>query len=215
LRTSFGRRCVVFVRAGVGGVGVLSSVGDAGAAPVEAAAELVGGSVVVNGGFERVLSGHVDDGWATGGQAGVVTGAGGAHGGVGYAELAGDGNAGLAWLSQNNVTVPDVSGGSAELSFWTKITTAETADEAHDQLTVVVSDGQQFQPVATLTDLDVSAGFVERVVDLSAFKGRTVTLTFFGAQDPELTTTFGVDDVVVKAVDRVAQPAVPCRRAGS
>ncbi|HEY2042020.1 MAG TPA: hypothetical protein VGH11_05025, partial [Jatrophihabitans sp.] len=69
MRTSFGRRCLVIVLAGVVGVGVLSSVGDAGAAPVEAAAELVGGSVVVNGGFELVLSGHVDDGWATGGQA--------------------------------------------------------------------------------------------------------------------------------------------------
>ena len=118
-----------------------------------------------------------------------------AHGGSWYAKLDGTGATLTQSLSQS-VTVP--SGCSSYvLSFWLKITTAETTKStAYDKLTVKAAAGGTTSTLATYSNLNAGA-YTQKSFDLSAYAGRTVTLTFTGSEDYSLQTTFLVDDTAL------------------
>jgi len=100
------------------------------------------------------------------------------------------------------VTIP-AGACSATFSFWLWITTAETTTtSAFDTLTVTVrnSAGTVLSTLATFSNLNKSASYVQRSFDLSAFKGQTVRLQFHGVEDSSLQTSFIIDDTALTVV---------------
>jgi hypothetical protein len=100
------------------------------------------------------------------------------------------------------VTIP-ASACSATLSFWLKIVTAETTTVTpFDTLTVTVrnSAGTVLSTLATWSNLNKSADYVQKSFDVSAFKGQTVRLQFHGVEDSSLQTSFFVDDTALNVV---------------
>ncbi len=97
------------------------------------------------------------------------------------------------------VTIP-AEACSATFSFWLGITTAETTTTtAFDTLSVTVrnSAGTVLSTLATFSNLNKSAGYVQRSFDVSAFKGQTVRLQFHGVEDVSLQTSFIIDDTAL------------------
>jgi len=97
------------------------------------------------------------------------------------------------------VTIP-AGACSATLSFWLWITTAETTTvTAFDTLTVTVRNtaGTVLSTLATFSNLNRSATYVQRSFDVSAFKGQTVRIQFHGVEDSSLQTSFLVDDTAL------------------
>ncbi|GLW52227.1 M4 family metallopeptidase [Kitasatospora phosalacinea] len=113
------------------------------------------------------------------------------HGGSWYAWMMGYGSAATETLAQNNVAVP--SSGTPKLTFWLKVTTQESGSTAYDTLKVSANG----QTLATYSNANASSGYVQKTVDLSAFRGQTVNLQFAGQEDAYLSTVFLVDDVSV------------------
>jgi subtilisin family serine protease len=158
--------------------------------PAPAPACATTSQLVVNGGFE----GGVSPWTAT---AGVVDGAAspGPRSGAYKAWLDGYGTAHTDEISQV-VTIP-ASACSASLSFWLRVTTSETATSAVDVLTVVATDVSTWQVfvLGTWSNLTPSSSYVERRLDLGAYRGRTLRLRFRGVENASLATSFLVDDV--------------------
>ncbi|WP_375772088.1 S8 family serine peptidase [Archangium gephyra] len=88
---------------------------------------------------------------------------------------------------------------SASLSFWVKITTAETEAVAYDTLAVQVqnSAGTALATLATYSNVNASTGYVQKTFDLSAYKGQTIRVYFKGVEDASLKTSFFLDDTAV------------------
>ncbi|MGI5521241.1 M28 family peptidase [Micromonospora sp. CA-259024] len=148
-----------------------------------------GGQVIGNGGFE---SGSTP--WTA--SSGVITNASGqpARTGSYKAWLDGYGSTHSDTLSQS-VTVP-AGCTSYTLSFWLHIDTAETTGStAYDKLTVQVGS----TTLATYSNLNAAAGYVQRSFDVAGFAGQTVTLRFTGTEDASLQTSFVIDDVTLQA----------------
>ncbi|BAJ26514.1 MULTISPECIES: M4 family metallopeptidase [Kitasatospora] len=114
-----------------------------------------------------------------------------AHGGSWYAWMMGYGTSAIESLSQSNIAVP--ANGSPKLTFWLKVTTAESGPTAYDTLKVNVNG----TTLATYSNANASAGYVQKTVDLSAYKGRSVKLEFAGTEDTYLATVFLLDDIAV------------------
>ncbi|MFI9787072.1 M4 family metallopeptidase [Kitasatospora sp. NPDC051984] len=113
------------------------------------------------------------------------------HGGSWYAWMMGYGSANSETLSQSNIAVPAT--GSPRLTFWLKVTTAETGTTPYDTLKVNVNGAT----LATYSNANASAGYVQKTIDLSAYRGQTVNLQFAGQEDAYLATTFLLDDVSI------------------
>ncbi|MFC8301257.1 M28 family peptidase [Micromonospora orduensis] len=148
-----------------------------------------GGQVIGNGGFE---SGATV--WTS--SSGVITNASGqpARTGSYKAWLNGYGSTRTETLSQS-VTVP-AGCASYTLSFWLHIDTAETTGStAYDKLTVRMGS----TTLATYSNLNAAAGYVQRSFSVAGFAGQTVTLTFTGTEDASLQTSFVIDDVTLQA----------------
>ena len=131
-------------------------------------------------------------------------------------------------ISQTDVLVPNTHAAAA-LSFEQKTTSTEpngtgsaTIDEtdpdaaatttatatatAADQISVLVTDGDGPHLVAAWTNLDqvaTTAGFSTNVIDLTAFRGKTITVTFLETQDYLYPTTVYLDNVSVTGTDSV------------
>jgi len=98
-----------------------------------------------------------------------------------------------------NVTIP-AGACSATLSFWLKITTAETTTTtAFDKLTVTVRNtaGTVLATLATYSNLNKSSVYVQKSFDLTSFKGQTVRIQFHGTEDVSLQTSFFIDDTAL------------------
>ncbi|GAA1965949.1 protease pro-enzyme activation domain-containing protein [Kitasatospora viridis] len=137
-----------------------------------------------NGGFETGAA----DPWTT--SSGVVNGdttSEPAHSGNYDAWLDGYNSAHTDTLAQT-VTIP--TGCKATLSFWLHIDTNQNDGTAHDTL-VLDANGTQLN---TWSNLDAGNGYTQRTVDLSAYAGQTVTLTFTGTEDGTGQTSFVIDD---------------------
>src|SRR5205085_3514490 len=102
------------------------------------------------------------------------------------------------------VTVP-AGACSATLSFWLKITTAETTSTiAYDKLTVTVrnSAGTVLSTLATYSNLNRSSTYVQKTFDLTSFRGQTVRIQFHGTEDVSLQTSFFIDDTALSVTQQ-------------
>ncbi|MET9618371.1 M4 family metallopeptidase [Kitasatospora indigofera] len=82
-------------------------------------------------------------------------------------------------------------GCKATLSFWVDITTDEgTKTIPYDKLTVQAGE----TVLATYSNLNATAGYVQKTVDLSAYAGQYVDVRFVGKEDLAARTTFLIDD---------------------
>ena len=115
-----------------------------------------------------------------------------AHSGTWKAWMDGYGSTHTDTLSQS-VTLP--SGCSSYVfSFWVHIDTAETTTTAaYDKLTVTAGS----TTLATYSNLNKAAGYVQKSFNLAAFAGTTVTLKFSASEDASLQTSFVIDDTAV------------------
>ncbi|MEW2076149.1 M28 family peptidase [Streptomyces sp. NPDC013433] len=144
--------------------------------------------VVANGGFESGTSPWTGDTGSIGAHSGQA-----AHTGTRFAWLAGYGSTRTESISQT-VTVP-AGCTRAALSYWLHIDTAESGSTPYDRFTVKAGGST----LATLSNADAGSGYVQRSVDLSAYAGQTVTLTFTGSEDSSLQTSFILDDVTLRS----------------
>ena len=149
-----------------------------------------GTELLLNRGFE---SGGVN--WVA--TAGVVTNSTGQtpRSGTWYAWLDGYGTTHTDSLYQQ-ITVPS-SANTVTLSFWLKITTAETTTTtAFDTLRVQIrnSSNTVLSTLATYSNLNKTTGYVQKTFDLTAFKGQTIRIYFLGTEDSSLQTSFVIDD---------------------
>ncbi|ATY13378.1 hypothetical protein CU254_25285 [Amycolatopsis sp. AA4] len=113
------------------------------------------------------------------------------HSGSYLAYLDGYGSAHTDTVSQS-VTIP--SGCHATLSYYLHVDTAETTTTtAYDKLTVKAGS----TTLATYSNLNQANGYQLHTVDMSAFAGQTVTITFTGTEDSSLQTSFCLDDTAL------------------
>ena len=151
-----------------------------------------GSELITNGGFETSTTG-----WAgTTGDIGTWTGEP-AHAGTRCAWMQGNGRTSTENLTQA-ITIP-ATATTATLTFWMHIDTAETTTTTvYDTLKVQVISGTTTTTLATYSNLNKNTGYLQRTIDLTAYKGKTVTLKFLGNEDSSLQTSFVLDDVSVK-----------------
>lgn len=82
----------------------------------------------------------------------------------------------------------------ATVSFWTRVVTKEeTTTVAYDKLTVQVNGAS----TATYSNLDASAGYVRRTIELGPLDGQFVTLEFRSREDLAAPTYFLIDDTAL------------------
>ncbi|MFI8255270.1 M4 family metallopeptidase [Streptomyces filamentosus] len=145
-----------------------------------------GGNALANGSFEQGTGGWTQS-------ADIITNSAlqTARDGSWYAWMMGYGTDAVESLSQSNVAVP--STGTPKLTFWLKVSTQESGLIAYDTLKVKVNGST----LATYSNAHASAGYVQRTVDLSAYKGQTVKLEFAGTEDTYLSTVFLVDQIAI------------------
>jgi Zn-dependent metalloprotease len=144
------------------------------------------GQKLLNPGFE---SGAAS--WTA--TSGVITTDSGepAHAGSYKAWLDGYGTTHTDTLSQS-VTIP--SGCSATLSFYLHIDSAETTTStAYDKLTVKAGS----TTLATYSNLNKASGYVLKSFNVSSLAGQTVSISFSGAEDSSLQTSFVIDDTAL------------------
>ncbi|HEY6908517.1 MAG TPA: hypothetical protein VI356_04050 [Myxococcales bacterium] len=97
------------------------------------------------------------------------------------------------------VTIPSTAC-SATLSFWLKITTAETTTTtAFDKLTLTIRNtaGTVLSTLATYSNLNKGTTYVQRSFDVTSFKGQTIRVEWVGTEDVSLQTSFFIDDTAV------------------
>ncbi|MGE7433403.1 putative Ig domain-containing protein [Kitasatospora sp. NPDC001175] len=145
-----------------------------------------GAQLLGNSGFE---TGSASPWTAT---AGVIDNSGSepAHSGSWKAWLDGYGSTHTDTLAQT-VNIP--AGCKATLSFWLHIDTAETGSTAYDKLTVQANS----TTLASYSNTNASAGYVQKTFDLSSFAGKSVTVKFTGTEDSSLQTSFVIDDTAL------------------
>ncbi len=108
--------------------------------------------------------------------------------------LDGYGSAHTDTLSQS-VSIP--AGCLATLSFWLHIDTAETSTStAYDTVKVELDSpsGAVLTTLATYSNLNAAAGYLQRSFDVSGYAGQSVTVKVTGTEDSSLQTSFVLDD---------------------
>ncbi|MEV0789295.1 M28 family metallopeptidase [Kribbella sp. NPDC050459] len=152
-----------------------------------------GGNLLQNPGFE---SGAVN--WT--GTTGVITNSSSrpAHTGSYKAWLQGNGRSSTENLGQS-VAIP-ATATAASLSLWIRIDTAETTSSTvYDTVKVQIVDGSTTTTLATYSNLNKSSSYVQKTLDVTQYKGKTVTVKFVGQEDSSLQTSFVIDDVALTA----------------
>ncbi|WP_433008474.1 M28 family metallopeptidase [Kribbella sp. CA-294648] len=152
-----------------------------------------GDNLLQNPGFE---SGAVN--WT--GTTGVITSSTSkpARTGTYKAWLQGNGRTSTENIGQS-VAIP-ASATAASLSLWIRIDTAETTSSTvYDTVKVQVVDGTTTTTLATYSNLNKSTSYVQKTLNVLAYKGKTITVKFVGAEDSSLQTSFVIDDVAVTA----------------
>jgi Zn-dependent metalloprotease len=103
-----------------------------------------------------------------------------------------------------SVTIP--AGSPVTLSYYVHIDTAEaTGSPALDTMTVRAGS----TVLQTLSNLDAATGYQLKTVDLSAYAGQTISLSFTGVENSSLQTSFVVDDTAVTIPSNSTVPASP------
>ncbi|QNA98183.1 CehA/McbA family metallohydrolase [Massilia sp. Se16.2.3] len=169
------------------------NIGSSSAVAFSVSNTTTGTQLLANPGFE---SGAVS--WSGG--SGIVNNstATPARTGSWKAKFAGTGTTRTDNLYQQ-VAIPSTAT-SATLTFWLQITSAETTTTTvYDTLKLQVrnSGGTILATPASYSNLNKGTGYVQRSVNLTAYKGQTVQVFFAGAEDSSAQTTFLVDDVAL------------------
>ncbi|MFE6977530.1 M4 family metallopeptidase [Streptomyces sp. NPDC057682] len=144
------------------------------------------GNALTNGSFEQGTSG-----WTQSDNIITNSSLQPARDGSWYAWMMGYGADAVESVSQSNVAVPAT--GAPKLTFWLKVSTQESGYAAYDTLKVKVNG----TTLATYSNANVSSGYVQKTVDLSAFKGQSVKLEFAGTEDTYLATIFLLDGIAI------------------
>jgi len=152
-----------------------------------------GSELLTNGGFEGSASPWVLSSgfiWSSGSFP---------HSGAGYV-IGGAAN-NVNGTAYQQVSIPTTATGT--LTFWLNVTTNETTTTTpFDKLMVEVRNtaGGVLATLATYSNLNrgTAGVYSQKTLDLSAFKGQTVRVTFHATTDVSLTTSFRVDDVSLK-----------------
>ncbi|NYE36641.1 Zn-dependent metalloprotease [Nocardioides cavernae] len=149
-----------------------------------------GGNLLGNPGFE---SGATT--WT--GTAGPITNNTGrpARSGSWKLWLGGNGSSSTETVNQT-VTIPS-SATAATLSYWVRTDTAESGSTAYDRMRVQVVDGSTATTLRTFTNVGTNATYTQYSHNLTAYKGRTVTIRFTSTEDSSLQTSFVVDDTAL------------------
>lgn len=165
--------------------------------------------LIVNGGFETLTGPEFEaEPWVRGGN--VVYTDFTANTGANSAFLGGDNDAAHALLQQVTLpgdALPASEVISATLRFWWGGLTDEV-DHPHDYMYVRVYDSafELLDELWSVSDADVGIGAWTAVeLDMLAYKGQTVHVTFEAATDAQNATAFFVDDVALE-VCQVIQP---------
>ncbi len=121
--------------------------------------------------------------------------------GTWYAWLGGYGYDTTTSLTQGAGTpaAPNGKDGKVTLSFWSRIWSEEAVGaDPYDILQIQVVDGAIVTSAAPqLSNQSRSNGYVFRTYDLSAWRGRNVSLRFMADEDATMRTDFIIDDVQV------------------
>jgi aminopeptidase S len=150
-----------------------------------------GGNLILNPGFE---SGAVN--WT--GTSGPITNNTGrpARTGSWKAWLQGNGRTSTENVGQS-VAIP-ASATAASLSLWIRIDTAETTGSTvYDTVKVQIVDGGTTTTLATYSNLNKNTSYVQKTLNVLAYKGKTITVKFLGQEDSSLQTSFVIDDVAL------------------
>ncbi|MFG1817121.1 M4 family metallopeptidase [Kribbella sp. NPDC049174] len=152
-----------------------------------------GGNLLLNPGFE---SGAVN--WT--GTSGPITNNSGrpARTGTWKLWLGGNGITSTETISQQ-VTIP-ASATSATLSFWIRIDTAETTTSTvYDRTRIQIVDGATTTTLATYSNLNKNTTYTQKTFNVTAYKGKTVSVKFLMNEDSSLQTSFVIDDTSLTA----------------
>ncbi len=126
-------------------------------------------------------------------------GARNAYNGKWVAWLGGFGKVSTDDLAQT-VTIP-ANTCKATLSYQLKINTNErTTTLANDKMTVTLTNAAGTSTIATLatySNLNKSAGYLLKTMDLTAYKGQTIRILFHEVENASLSTSFYVDNVLL------------------
>ena len=143
-------------------------------------------SSLVNGGFE---SGQT--GWT--GTSGPITNNTGrpAHGGSWKLWLGGNGSTASEY-EQQAFTVPSTAT-SPTLTYWIRIDTSETTTSTQYDKATVQINGVTKHSYSNLST--PKSSWVQKSIDLTSYKGTSVTLKFAATEDSSLQTSFVIDDV--------------------
>jgi Bacterial Ig domain len=151
--------------------------------------------LIANSGFESGTASWI----AT---SGVITNSSNqaARAGSWKAWLNGYGSANTETLYQQ-IAIPS-SATTVTLSFWLRVESAETSTTtAFDTLKVQLrsTTGAVLTTLATYSNLNKGAAFVQRTFDIAPYKGQTVRVYFEGVEGARVATSFIIDDVTVTA----------------
>jgi len=115
-----------------------------------------------------------------------------------------------AWLDGNGsrhkdrlyqqVAIP-ASAGTATLTFWLHIDTAESGSTAHDKLKVQVrnSSNTVLKTLAIYSNVNAAPGYAQRSFDVSSYRGQTIRVYLLGTENFQLQTSFVLDDFALVA----------------
>jgi len=108
------------------------------------------------------------------------------------------------------VTIPDSS--RAILSYYVHIDTNEApGSTAYDTMTVRAGS----TVLQTLSNLNAADGYQGKTVDLSAYVGKTISLSFTGAEDAAVATSFVIDDVSLTSPSSATVAGAPTAASAS
>ncbi|MFJ6438624.1 M4 family metallopeptidase [Streptomyces sp. NPDC091416] len=144
------------------------------------------GNTLANGSFEQGASG-----WTQSDNIITNSSLQAARDGSWYAWMMGYGADAVESVSQSNIAVPAT--GAPKLTFWLKVSTQESGYAAYDTLKVQING----TTLATYSNANASSEYVQKTVDLSAYKGQSVKLEFAGTEDTYLATVFLLDNIAI------------------
>ncbi|GGB67185.1 hypothetical protein GCM10011314_03000 [Knoellia flava] len=109
--------------------------------------------------------------------------------------LGGNGSTSTETITQS-VAIPSTVT-SATLSFWLRTDTAESGSTAYDSMRVQVVDGATTSTLATYTNVGTNATYTQKSFNVTAYKGKTISVKFLMNEDSSLQTSFVVDDTAL------------------
>ncbi|WP_049623899.1 CehA/McbA family metallohydrolase [Frateuria defendens] len=149
--------------------------------------------LIKNGGFESGATSWTQTSGAITSDSGEA-----AHAGSWKAWLDGYGSSHTDYVRQS-IAIP-ATATKATLDFFLHVDTAETSTStAYDTLKAqIITSSGSYVTLGTWSNLDAGSGYVERTLDLTAYRGQTIQVNFYGVEDSSSQTSFVVDDVSVK-----------------